>query len=194
MLLAEFKLLGANLPETAQSYLTEGARLSAFMYDKAAELNKIPYYNRVSASDKMDKTIKITSVMVDDMLSNDVFKLTGSVKEQLEKVYIQQYIHYIMNPIDQYVNVRRSGVPMKNSSVLPWLEFDKKLDYAERIPRRFKVSEPAPTDKLYDITLKALQDQGYSYGSNNSDPTILNKERVWYDKAAPQFGAGPNVQ
>lgn len=193
LLLAEFKLLGASLPETAQNYFTEGCRLSAFMYDKAAELNKVPYYNRVSATDKLDKSIKINAAMVDEMLSNDIFKLTGSVKEQLEKVYIQQYIHYIMNPIDQYVNVRRSGIPMKNSKILPWLEFDKKLDYANRIPRRFKVSEPAPTDKLYEITLQAWKDQGYSYGSNNSDPTVLNSERVWYDKNAPQFGEGPNV-
>lgn len=193
LLLAEFKLLGANLPKTAQEYLTEGCRLSAFMYDKAAELNKVPYYNRVSATDKFDKSIKIDATMVNEMLSNDVFKLTGSTQEQLEKVYIQQYIHYIMNPIDQFVNVRRSGVPMKNSSILPWIEFDQKMDYSNRIPRRFKVSEPAPTDKLHDITLQAWKDQGYSYGSNNSDPVILNSERIWYDKDAPQFGAGPKV-
>ncbi|WP_165043572.1 SusD/RagB family nutrient-binding outer membrane lipoprotein [Dysgonomonas sp. ZJ709] len=194
LLLAEFKLLGANLPQSAQAYLTEGSRLSAYMYDKAAELNKVPYYNRVSVNDKLDKSIKINSAMVEAMLDNDAFKLTGSVRDQLEKVYIQQYIHYIMNPVDQFVNVRRSGVPMKNSTVLPWQAFDKKLDYTNRIPRRFKVSEPAPTDKLYEITLQAWKDQNYSYGSNNSDPTILNSERVWYDKNAPQFGAGPNVQ
>lgn len=194
LLLAEFKLLGANLPETAQSYFTEGCRMSAYVYDKAAELNKVPYYNRISVSDKFDKKIQISADMVDNMLSSDIFKLTGSTKEQLEKVYIQQYIHYIMNPIDQYVNVRRSGVPMKNSTILPWIEFDNKLDYTERIPRRFRVTEPLPTDKLSDITLKAWKEQGYSYGSNNNDPTILNKERVWYDKNAPQFGSGPSVQ
>lgn len=194
LLLAEFKLLGANLPESAQTYLTKGCRLSAFVFDKAAELNKIPYYQRVSSTDKFDKSIKITDTMVDEMLSNEIFKLSGSVKEQLEKVYIQQYIHYIMNPIDQFVNMRRSGIPMKGSSILPWLDFDKNLDYSNRIPRRFKVTEPSPTDKLHDITLKAWMDQGYSYGSNNNDPTILNSERIWYDKNAPQFGAGPNVQ
>lgn len=193
LLLAEFKLLGANLPKSAQDYLTEGCRLSAYVYDKSAELNKIPYYGRVSATDKLDKSIKINAGMVDKMLSSDAFKLTGSVKEQLEKVYIQQYIHYILNPIDQFVNIRRSGVPMKNSSIYPWQEFDKKLDYVNRIPRRFKVSEPAETDQLHDITLQAIKDQGFSYGSNNNDPVILNTERVWYDKNAPQFGAGPKM-
>lgn len=194
LLLAEFKLLGANLPQSAQAYLTEGCRQSAYVYDKAAQLNKVPYYSRLSVNDKLDKSIKINSEMVETMLDNDAFKLTGSVRDQLEKVYIQQYIHYLTNPVDQFVNVRRSGVPMKNSTILPWQTFDKRLEYTNRIPRRFKVSEPAPTDKLYNITIQAWKDQNYSYGTNNSDPTVLNSERVWYDKNAPQFGAGPNVQ
>lgn len=194
LLLAEFKLLGANLPKSAQDYFTEGCRLSAIAYNKMAELNKIPYYNRVSANDKFDKSIKVNAEMISEMLGHDAFKLTGSTKDQLEKVYIQQYIHYTMNPIDQFVNIRRSGVPMKNSTVLPWKEFSPAADFSTRIPRRFKVSEPLVTDQLYEITLQALKDQGYSYGTNNADPMILNTERIWYDKNAPQFGAGPSAQ
>ena len=51
--------------------------------------------------------------MVNEMLSHDVFQITGDTKSDLEKVYIQQYIHYIMSPLDQFINVRRSGIPMK---------------------------------------------------------------------------------
>ena len=35
---------------------------------------------------------------------------------------IQEYLHYFNAPIDQYVNIMRSGVPMKNipsAAVLP---------------------------------------------------------------------------
>ena len=56
--------------------------------------------------------------MVNEMLSHDAFKLTGDTKSDLEKVYIQQYIHYIMSPLDQFINVRRSGIPMKNSTFI----------------------------------------------------------------------------
>lgn len=193
LLLAEFKLLGANAPKSAQDYLLEGARLSAWVYDKAAELNQVPYYKRTCVNDPFDKTIKINENMVDDMLASDVLKLTGDKKADLEKVYIQQYIHYIMNPIDQFVNVRRSGVPMKGSELLPWEEFSDILDYTTLIPRRFKVSEPAPTDQLHDITLEAIKAQGYSYGSDNADPEKLNSQRVWFDKKNPQFGEGPKL-
>ena len=98
-----------------------------------------------------------------------------------------------MNPIDQFVNVRRSGVPMKGSALLPWENFSDILDYTTLIPRRFKVSEPAPTDLLHDITLEAIKAQGYSYGTDNADPGKLNSQRVWYDKENPQFGAGPKL-
>lgn len=191
LLLAEFNLLGANTPASAQQHLTNGVRLSAYVYDKAAELNQVPYYSKTCVNDPLDAKIKITEDMVNDMLSRDVLKLTGDKKSDLEKVYIQQYIHYIMNPIDQFVNVRRSGVPMKGSQLLPWKEFSKLLDYSTLIPRRFKVSEPAPTDQLHDITVEAYKAQGYSYGTDNADPDVLNSQRVWEDKMNPQFGEGP---
>lgn len=193
LLLAEFKLLGANAPKSAQEYLTEGCRLSAYVYDKAAELNQVPYYSRTCVNDPLDATIKIDDTMVNEMLSHDAFKLTGDTKSDLEKVYIQQYIHYIMSPLDQFINVRRSGIPMKNSTLLPWEEFSDLLDYSTLIPRRFKVSEPAPTDQMRDITIAAYKAQGFSYGTDNADPDKLNSQRVWVDEGNPQFGEGPNL-
>ena len=193
LLLAEFKLLGAAAPKSAQEYLTEGVRLSAYVYDKSAELNKVPYYAHTCMNDPHDKLIKINDQMVEDMLSHDVYKLNGSLKENLEKIYIQQYIHYILNPVDQFVNVRRTGIPMKGSALLPWGEFDKVLNYTPLIPRRFKVTEPVKTDLLHDITVKAYEDQGYSFGTDGGDPSVLNTQRVWIDKENPQFGEGPKM-
>lgn len=193
LLLAEFNLLGANTPKSAQAHLTDGCRLSAYVYDKAAELNKVPYYSHTCVNDPFDKKIKIDDNMVNEMLDHDAFKLTGDKKADLEKVYIQQYIHYIMNPLDQYINVLRSGVPMKNSALLPWQNFSKLLDYTNLLPRRFKVSEPALTDQMRDITIQAYEAQGFSYGKTASDPDVLNKERVWADKDNPQFGEGPKM-
>ena len=45
--LAELKLLGANLPQSAAEYFKQGIELSVLEYDKLAELNKIPYYSDV---------------------------------------------------------------------------------------------------------------------------------------------------
>ena len=62
------------------------------------------------------------------------------------------------------------------------------------IPRRFAVSEPLVTDPLYDITIAAYEAQGFTYQGEMKDaPSVLTKERVWYDKNAPEFGAGPKI-
>lgn len=195
LLLAEFKLLGAALPESAQSYLLKGVEYSVRGYDKVAGLNHIPYYDAPYVNDKFDKSIKLTTDMVSEMLALDVYSLTGNVLKDLEKVYIQQYIHYIMSPMDMYVTVRRSGVPMKNSELLPRKEFDKQLGDGFYIPRRFPVSSPDPTSILFQQTIDAYTAAGFTYeGTNANNPEVLNKERVWYDDAnkAPKFGEGPS--
>ena len=193
LLFAEFNLLGANTPKSAQQHLLDGCRQSAWVYDRAAELNQVPYYAELCVNDPFDVSISITEEMVDEMLNHDAFHLTGSLQENLEKVYIQQYIHYLLNPIDQFVNVRRSGIPMKGSSLLPWQEFSNVIDYTTLLPRRLRTSEPAPTDLLRDITIAAYKAQGFTYGTNSNDPSVLNTERVTYDKENPQFGEGPKL-
>ena len=85
--------------------------------------------------------------------------------------------------------MRRSGCPMKNSTLYPMLPLNPKVSNSP-LPRRFQVNQPTVDDKMGDIKVKAYQDQGYSYGP---EPAQLNTERVWYDKKAPQFGEGPKL-
>ena len=79
---------------------------------------------------------------------------------------------------------------MADSDLYP-MEAFKSVGSTLLIPRRFQISEPALDDKMGDIKKAAYEAQGFSYGPN---PSTLNSERVWYDKQAPQFGAGPKVQ
>ena len=58
-----------------------------------------------------------------------------------------------------------------------------------KIPRRFEVGAPSPTDLMYKILTDAYAAQGFTPGSNQ-DGALLNSERVWQDKGAPQFGSG----
>jgi len=185
--LAELKLIGADLPGTAADYFRNGVELSVRAYDKLANLNKIPYYH--SVYDANEKSIKLVDGEVETLLANPAYQLTGNKAADLEKVYIQQYIHFVMIPNDQFVSVRRSGVPMVNSTILPWVRFSPTVDYV--IPRRFEISAVEKSDLMYDIKMAAYARQGFSVGTNN-DPVKLNTERVWQDKGAPNFGAGPN--
>jgi hypothetical protein len=185
--LAELKLIGADLPGTAADYFRNGVELSVRAYDKLASLNKIPYYH--SVYDANEKSIKLVDGEVETLLANPAYQLTGNKAADLEKVYIQQYIHFVMIPNDQFVSARRSGVPMANSTILPYVRFSPTVDYV--IPRRFEISAVEKSDLMYDIKMAAYARQGFSVGTNN-DPVKLNTERVWQDKGAPNFGAGPN--
>ena len=39
--------------------------------------------------------------------------------------------------------------------------------------------------------IAAAKEQGFTF-SDGQNPSLLNTERVWYDKGAPNFGEGPN--
>lgn len=188
--LAEFKLLGANLPNTAEDYYTQGLKLSVMEYDKAAGLNQIAYYGTTYDYDPNEISIELKDGEIDAMLASEDYKLTGSIDMQLEKVYLQQLLNFTMYPYEQFVTARRSGLPKFNS------EFISRENYSSipvtEIPRRFHTGVPNETSQLYQIELDAYAAQGYTVsaaGGNNR--TILNSERTWQDKNAPQWGEGP---
>lgn len=189
--LAEFKLFGGDIgfSASAESYLKKGVKYSVEAYDKLAGLNNVPYYHETYGPDRFDKSIKLQNGEVDKLLEDAVLSLNGSIIENLEKVYLQQYIHFAMMPADQYVTMRRSGCPMKNSTLYPMQAFSSSAS-GVILPRRFLVQEPTKDDQLGEIKLKAYADQGFSFGP---DPVTLSIERVWYDKKAPNFGEGPKL-
>ena len=140
--LAEFKLLGANLPKTAEEYFNKGVRASVEEYDRLASLNKIPYYGTTYDYDPYEKVIDLQPGEIDKMLANPDYQLTGNVASDLEKVYVQQLIHFTLFPDDQFVTVRRSGCPKEGSNLICWENFSP-LVPNDAIPRRFEV--PAPS-------------------------------------------------
>lgn len=186
--LAEFKLLGANLPLTASEYFNKALRASVEEYDRLAGLNKIPYYGKTYNYDPHEAVIDLQNGEIEEMMANSDYQLTGDVALDLEKVYIQQLLHFTMYPNEQFVTVRRSGIPKTNSTLIQWENFSNVPNNA--IPRRFEVSDPSRTDLMYQILIDAYQSQGFTPGSSQ-DGTLLNAERVWQDINAPQFGQGP---
>lgn len=188
--LAEFKLLGANLPGTAESYFTQGVKLSVQEYDKAAELNQIAYYGTTYDYDPNEVSIELKSGEIEAMLASDDYQLTGSTSEQLEKVYLQQLINFTMYPYDQFVTARRSGLPKFNS------QFISRENFASipvtNFPRRFQTGVPNEMSQLYQIQRDAYAAQGYTItGAGDANTSILNSERTWQDQGAPQWGEGP---
>ena len=189
LLLAEFKLLGATLPKSAQDYLNQGVTLSIQRMDALAKNNQMPYYNSdpvyTSVDDAAAAATKLRSTEVADLLAKPICNLAT---DGLEKVYIQQYINYMNTPGDVWTTVRRSGVPKKGSAYLAWENFTVSgIEIV--VPRRFVLDTPGKDDINYTNKMSAITEQGIT--PTVKDPIKLNTERFWFDKLDPQYGMGP---
>lgn len=189
--LAEFALRGASLPQSAQAYFTKGVKASVEEYDYVAGKNDIPYYSKTFDYDPFDETIELRAGEIDAMLSHDVYKLNGSANENMEKVALQQIIHFYLNPMEMFVTGRRTGVPTFSSNLLPRTDYAANNMPVTTIGRREPKNLPNETSLMYQIYLNSLQTQGFSTGTTNK--AALNSERVWQDQGAPQWGAGPGL-
>ena len=186
--LAELAALGA-ISGSAKAYYEKGVELSVREWDFIAGKNSIPYYGTTYGYDDLEESIELKEGEIADMLATDAVKWDGS----LEKIYLQQLMNFTMLPNELYVTARRSGYPKVGSDLLPMVKFDK-FELAA-IPRRFELSEPAPTDIIHDIRMESLREQGLTPGKNQSgmgfsSTSVLNSERLWQDKNAPQWGSG----
>ncbi|MBC6999820.1 SusD/RagB family nutrient-binding outer membrane lipoprotein [Cytophaga sp. FL35] len=187
--LAEFKLLGANIPGTAQDYFNQGVRLSVERLDRLAKNSGLPYYEEdpVYTDETMAAmaSTKLKAGEIEALLAQPAYDLSI---DGLEKVYIQQYINHAGTPNDVWTTVRRSGIPKINSIHLP-REIFTSSGRELTVPRRFVAGTPTEDNKNFPNQIQAVEEQGFSTGTN--DPVILNTERLWFDEENPDYGAGP---
>ena len=190
--LAELAQLGASLPKSAEAYYNRGVELSVTEWDYIAGKNAIPYYGTTYNYDPNEVSIELKDGEIAAMLATDAVKFGGSDSEKLEKIYLQELMNFNMMPNDLFVTAKRSGYPKIGSKLLPFVKF-KEIELAS-IPRRFEFSSPLITDVMHDIRLESLQSQGFTPGTAQSGmgfttTTVLNTERLWQDKNAPQWGS-----
>lgn len=189
LFLAEFRLLGATLPKTAQEYFNKGVELSVARMDALAKSNQMPYYNSdpvyTNAVEAEAAATKLRAGEITDLLAQPLANLAT---DGLEKVYIQQYINYMNTPGDVWTTVRRSGVPKTGSAFLAWEKFTTS-GVEMTIPRRFVITTPGADDINYANKMAAITEQGITPAV--LDAIKLNTERFWFDKQNPQYGMGP---
>ncbi|MBC9796844.1 SusD/RagB family nutrient-binding outer membrane lipoprotein [Sinomicrobium weinanense] len=187
--LAEFQLLGANLPRSAQEYFDRGVELSVRRLDALSKNNGMPYYENdpvyidLNEAEAASTRLKLSEIV--NLLEQPAYDLST---DGLEKVYIQQYINFAGTPGDLWTLVRRSGIPKTESAYLPWDPFLASGTELS-VPRRFVFGTPTEDSKNYENQVKAAEEQGFTTGTNN--PSTLNSERIWFDKENPEYGAGP---
>ena len=115
---------------------------------------------------------------VSDYLNDADILFNGS--NDLERIYIQQYLNYYRNANEAFVFSRRTGYPKTGSA------YYSRETFNEPIPRRFWTLDPGETNR--PNWEAAMLDQGFT--PNAQDVTSLSTQRIWYDKTAPDFGGG----
>jgi hypothetical protein len=115
---------------------------------------------------------------IGNYLNNVNVKFNGS--NDLERIYIQQYLGLYRQPNEAYVFCRRTGYP-KNAST-----YYAREPFNELIPRRFWLLDPGEVNRANWNA--AMTQQGFT--PNAQDLPTLSSQRIWYDKAAPDFGKG----
>lgn len=112
-------------------------------------------------------------------LAQPLVKLNGT--NNLERIYIQEYLNFMRLPTEAFTFVRRTGYPKNSSTYYPRDAFN------EVIPRRYWVDEP-PLGTNNANWLKAQTEQGFT--PNDRTAVTLNGQRLWFDKNNPAFGQG----
>ena len=188
--LAEFAMLNGNEAQ-AETYYNRALSFSVQSYNELARDNQVAYYSNVEGSlgyDPFEGEIDLKDGEINTMLASPQYAFTGTPEEKLEKIYLQELIHFTLYPNEVFVTARRSGYPSFNSTILP------RVNYAEvpasEIPRRFPTGAITDDDISADVRNAAYQQQGLTVTSSGIYDKVLATERLWADLNAPEWGAG----
>lgn len=186
--LAEFAMLDNN-EAAAKQYYEKALELSVKEFDKLSELNQIAYRASVKGCftyDANEKPIDLQDGEIANMLATPTYAFTGTAKEKLEKIYLQEMVHFTLYPNEVYVTARRSGYPSYTSTLCPRPRYSEAP--AEKIPRRFPTGAITEDDKMGPNRQEAYAEQGLTATSDGSYSSAICSERLWIDKNAPQWG------
>ncbi|MRG43762.1 SusD/RagB family nutrient-binding outer membrane lipoprotein [Chitinophaga sp. SYP-B3965] len=149
------------------------------------------WYNRgIESSIRTMDAIAIAAVSTPGLTGNgnaDIAAYQNNVNvkfngvNNLERIYIQQYLNFYRLGNEAFTFCRRTGYP-KNTST-----YYRRNTWNEPIPRRYSVNEPPLGTNTANWT-KSQQDQGFTPG-DRSIPS-LSTQRLWFDKTSPNFGEG----
>lgn len=199
-LLAEFKVLGANISEDANSLFHKAIELSVRSHNQTASDHNTGYYRTVNLDTQygiitelgLGQGAAAATAEITNLLTKPAYNLTGNQLEDLEKIYVNMIVHYNQTPTEILVTARRGGVPKIGSAIgFEYTQFTRTQGF--KVPRRLNIDEPLGENINAENIRKAMADQGFEF-SIAPYPDKLHDQRVWYDKPAPDWGQGPIVK
>ncbi len=161
---------------TAKEWYEKGVNLSLQNYNNRAAKAQIPDFN----------TRGLVTGEVESLLAKDNVKYITGDPKNIEKIILQELVNLFDNPYQCVSVTRRTGFPKKGSTIWPWEPYT--VSGTElKLPRRFPVNTPT-IDNNKANWQTAITAQGFTPDNNTGE--ILNAERVWWDKTAPDYGGG----
>ncbi|HOI49242.1 MAG TPA: SusD/RagB family nutrient-binding outer membrane lipoprotein [Prolixibacteraceae bacterium] len=161
---------------TAKEWYEKGVTMSVQNMDKRASLAQIPDY-----SIRGLKTGEIEALLAKE----DIRYINGDSKNK-EKIILQQLVNLFDNPYEMVAVARRTGYPKKTSTIWAWEPYNA-VGQELKLPRRFPWGTPTIENNKANWQAATSQ-QGFTPDDNFGD--ILNTQRVWWDKNAPDYGNG----
>lgn len=175
-LMAEFILKGYT-NGNAEEWYEKGVESSLRTYNMIGERGDLI----VKVASKVYEYQPVSQDEIDAYLADPTVTFDGT--NDLEKVYIQQYINFYRLPDEGWRFSMRTGFPKVGSSLLARLPAATP-DW--KYPRRIPTPEPGDLNKAN--WEEANSRQGFSGLDEN--PVKLNAERMWWDKNNPEIGDG----
>jgi hypothetical protein len=178
-MMSEFILKGYTSGDAANWY-RKGMESSLRTYNMYGEKQDLI----MRVANKEYPYLPISEDEISNYLNNPALQLNGT--EDLEKVYIQQFLNFYRLPEEGWILSMRTGYPKYGSSLLARSATDDpEIPFPRRIP------PPEPGDLNVAKWLQANTDQGFT-SPRDETPSVLNSQRLWWDKNNPTIGSGGN--
>jgi len=178
-MMSEFTLKGYT-SGNAEEWYTKGIESSINTYNMIGEKGDLT----LRVANKTYPYLPIADTEIENYLTSPEVEFNGT--DDLEKVYIQQFLNFYRLPSEGWILSMRTGYPKYGSSLLARSPTDdNELPFPRRIPT------PEPGDLNLINWESANTSQGFT-SPRDENPTVLNSQRLWWDKNNPTIGSGGN--
>ncbi|HUH46003.1 MAG TPA: SusD/RagB family nutrient-binding outer membrane lipoprotein [Arenibacter sp.] len=178
-MMSEFILKGYTTGN-AEDWYIKGIRSSIKTYNMIGEKGDLA----LRVAGKTYPYLPISDTEITNYLASPEIQFNGT--DDLEKVYIQEFLNFYRLPSEGWILSMRTGYPKYGSSLLARFPTDN-----NEIPFPRRAPTPEPGDLNLQNWEKANADQGFT-SPRDENPNVLNSQRLWWDKNNPAIGSGGN--
>lgn len=178
-MMSEFILKG-YITGNAELWYNNGIESSLKTYDMIGKKGDLT----LRVAGKTYPYLPISLAEITAYKNDPTVKFTGTKNLDLEKVYVQQFINFYRLPEEGWRFSMRTGYPKYGSTLMARYPTDNN---EIPFPRRIPTPEPGDLNRAnWEATNAA---QGFTNPLDET-PSVLNSQRLWWDKNNPEIGMG----